>query len=100
MIFFSHFIDLSDTWTPEQRERFLYDWQINEPLLQVGCGQKRFCDEMNDGATDEVSDNYFTVTNVKQVKIKQFRIEYEIVLFLERNIVARILFCLHKLTYS
>jgi hypothetical protein len=28
---------------------------------------------MNDGATDEVSDNYFTVTNVKQVKVKQFR---------------------------
>ena len=43
-------------------------------MLQVGCGQKRFCDEMNDGATDEVSDNYFTVTNVTQVKIKQFRI--------------------------
>ena len=28
---------------------------------------------MNDGAIDEVSDNYFTVTNVKQVKVKQFR---------------------------
>jgi hypothetical protein len=65
--------DLSDTWTPEQRERFLYDWQNDEPLLQVGCRQKRSYDEMNDGATDEVSDNYFTVTNVKQVKVKQFR---------------------------
>ena len=57
--------DLSDTWTPEQLERLLYDWQNDEPLLQVGCGQKRSYDEMNDGAIDEVSDNYFTVTNVK-----------------------------------
>ena len=57
--------DLSDTWTPEQRERFVYDWRNDEPLLQVGCGQKRSCDEMNDGAIDEVSDNYFTVRNVK-----------------------------------
>jgi hypothetical protein len=44
--------DLSDTWTPEQRARFLYDWQNDEPLLQVGCGQKRSYDEMNDGAID------------------------------------------------
>ena len=56
--------DLSDTWTPEQRERFVYDWQNDEPLLEVGGGQKRSYDEMNDGATDEVSDNYFTVINV------------------------------------
>jgi hypothetical protein len=59
---------------PEQRERFLYDWQNDELVLQVGCGQKSSYDEMNDGATDEVSDNYFTVTNVKQVKVKKFRI--------------------------
>ena len=65
--------DLSDTWTPEQRERFVYDWQNDEPFLQVGGGQKISYDEMNDGATDEVSDNYFTVTYVKQVKVKQFR---------------------------
>jgi hypothetical protein len=27
---------------------------------------------VNDGATDEVSDNFFTVTNIKQVKVKKF----------------------------
>ena len=46
---------------------------LDEPLLQFGCGQKISYDEMNDGATDEVSDNYFIVTNVKQVKVKKFR---------------------------
>ena len=33
--------DLTDTWTPEQRERFLSNWQDDEPLLQIGRGQKR-----------------------------------------------------------
>jgi hypothetical protein len=32
---------------------------LDEPLLQFGCGQKRSYDEMNDGAIDEVSDNFF-----------------------------------------
>ena len=81
--------NISDTWTPEQRERFLFDWQNYEPLfqineglyeemndmkdepqLQVGRGQKRFINEVNDGEekSDEVSDNnFFTVTDVKQV---------------------------------
>ena len=46
-----------------------------EPLLQVGRGQKRSIDEVNDGAetSDEVSgNNFFTMTDVKQVKVKKF----------------------------
>ena len=80
--------DLTDTWTPEQRERFVCNWQDDEPLLQIGQGQKRSYDEtgtnddeswvdtdrgqgtpveeVNDGtgtSTDEISDNsVFTVT--------------------------------------
>jgi hypothetical protein len=38
----------------------------------MGRGEKRSIDEVNDSATDEVSDNFFTVTNVKQVKVKKF----------------------------
>ena len=67
--------DLTDTWTPEQRERFLLDWNNDEPLLQTGRGEKRSIDELDDGAgtSDEVSDNdFFTMTGVKQVKVKKF----------------------------
>ena len=82
--------NLSDTWTPEQRERFLLDWQNDvplfqidqgsyeemndEPLLQTGRGRKRSIDEVNDGAgtSDEVSNNFFTMTDVKQVRVKKF----------------------------
>ena len=64
--------DFTDTWTPEQRERFMREWQNDDPLLQMGRGEKRSIDEVDDGATDEVSDNFFTVTNVKQVKVKKF----------------------------
>ena len=40
--------NLSDSWTPEQRERFLFDWQNDEPLLEIDRGQKRSYEEMND----------------------------------------------------
>ena len=40
--------DLTDTWTPEQRERFLSDWQDNEFLTQINQGQKRAYEEMID----------------------------------------------------
>ena len=87
--------DLTDTWTPEQRERFVCDWLDDEPLLQIGRGQKRLYEETGTrdeslgesdrgpegsvddvGAgtsTDEVSVNsVFTVTDVKQIKVKKF----------------------------
>ena len=38
----------------------------------MGSGEKRSIDEVNDSVTDEVSDNFFTVTNMKQVKVKKF----------------------------
>ncbi len=63
---------VTDSWTPEQRESFLLDWQDDEPFqqwmvdefedgLQTGRGQKRSIDEVNDGGGtyDEVSDNDF-----------------------------------------
>ena len=50
----------------------MMDWQDDEPLLQMGRGEKRSIDEVNDGVTDEVSDNFFTVTNMKQVKVRKF----------------------------
>ena len=40
--------NLSDSWTPEQRERFLLDWQNDKPLLETDRGQKRSYEEMND----------------------------------------------------
>jgi hypothetical protein len=66
--------NMMGTWTDEQRARFEHDWQDDEPLLQVGRGQKRSFDEVNDGAgtSEQVSDNFFTVSNVKQVKVKKF----------------------------
>ena len=60
---------------PEQRERFLLDWNNDEPLLQTGPGEKKSIDELDDGAgtSDEVSDNdFFTMAGVKQVKVKKF----------------------------
>jgi hypothetical protein len=55
-----------DSWTLEQGENFMINWQDDEPLLQVGRGQKRSMDEVNDGAgtSEQVSDNFFTLANV------------------------------------
>jgi hypothetical protein len=66
--------DFMNSWTREQRENFMTDLQDDESLLQVGRGQKRSFDEVNDGAgtSEQVSDNFFTVSNVKQVKVKKF----------------------------
>ena len=66
--------DLMDSWTLEQGDNFMMDWQDDEPLLQVGRGQKRSMDIVNDGAgtSEQVSDNFFTLANVRQVKVKKF----------------------------
>ena len=66
--------DLMDSWKLEQRENFMTDWPDDEPLLQVCRGQKRSIDEVNDcaGTSEQVSDNFFTVSNVNQVKEKKF----------------------------
>lgn len=61
-----------------QRQQFLQDWQDDKPLFQVGRGEKRSFDEVNDGAgtstAEEVGENdYYTVTEVKQVKVKNIQ---------------------------
>jgi hypothetical protein len=75
--------NLSDSWTPEQRRSFLVEWNDDEPfwavvnsepVVQSGRGEKRTADESGEGTSEQVSEsNYFTVTNVKQVKVKKFR---------------------------
>jgi hypothetical protein len=83
--------NLSDSWTPEQRRNFLVEWNDDEPFqmilneealqhssdeLQSGRGEKRSIDEVNEGAStsEQVSENnYFTVTNVRQVQVKKFK---------------------------
>ena len=87
--------NLSDLWTPEQRRNFLAEWNDdeplrlvlneetvqhldstndNEPLMQSGRGEKRSIDEVNEGTSEQVSENnYFTVTGVKQVQVKKFK---------------------------
>ena len=81
--------DISDTWTLEQRERFLRNWKDDryceekrsydemmddEELspLQVGRGQKRSHKEMSDGEISN-KDNSFVVESVKQVIYSQWR---------------------------
>jgi hypothetical protein len=62
--------DFTQHWSPEERESFLLDWNDDEPLLQMGCGEKRSFED--DGAETSTAENNFTVTNVKQVKMKKF----------------------------
>ena len=76
--------DLTDTWTPEQRERFLCDWQDDEVPNPVNHGEKRTHDEMMDeepstlhqGALQTArSDDHerpFYVESVRQVYTKKF----------------------------
>ena len=81
--------NISDSWTPEQRRNFLAEWNDDEPLrlvlneeslqrsgneLQSGRGEKRSIDEVNEGTSEQVSENnYFTVMKAKQVRVKKFR---------------------------
>jgi hypothetical protein len=41
-------VNFMDSWTPEQRENFMMDWQDDEPLLQMGYGEKRSIDKVNE----------------------------------------------------
>ena len=43
--------DISDTWTPEQREAFLRDWFDDQVVLQTSHGEKRSHEEINEGAS-------------------------------------------------
>ena len=47
--------NLTDTWTPEQRERFLRDWQDEELPMQINRGEKRpFCAMSSDDDEPQV----------------------------------------------
>jgi hypothetical protein len=81
--------NLSDSWTPEQRRHFLAEWNVDEALRlvlnkealqhssdepQSGRGERRSIDEVNEGTSEQVSENnYFTVMSVKQVQVKKFK---------------------------
>ena len=86
--------NLTDTWTPVQRQRFLQDWQDDEIVLQPVHGQKRTYEEMaadDDGlpitqvgrgqkrSHEEIDDDNdssgipFVVESVKQVNVKKFK---------------------------
>lgn len=43
--------NIGDSWTPEQRQKFIEDWMDEEPLIREDFGRKRRHDEMSgDGA--------------------------------------------------
>ena len=91
--------DLTDTWTPEQREAFLRDWFDDQVILQTNHREKRSHEEINEGAStsqtghgqkrsyDEMLDGDepvqigrgqdderpFNIESVTQVNIKKFR---------------------------
>ena len=71
--------DITDNWTPVEREVFLRDWNDDEGLVQVGHGQKRTYDEMEDDLQDDPQDDQsenerpFFVESGVQVNIKKFR---------------------------
>ena len=47
--------NLTDIWTPEQRERFLRDWQDEELPMQINRGEKRsFCAMSSDDDEPQV----------------------------------------------
>ena len=92
-------MDISDSWTPEQREAFLRDWFDDQVILQTNHGEKRSHEEINEGAStsqmgrgqkrsyDEMLDGDeplqvgrgqdderpFNIESVTQVNIKKFR---------------------------
>ena len=92
-------MDISDSWTPEQREAFLRDWFDDQVILQTNHGEKRSHEEINEGAStsqmgrgqkrsyDEMLDDDeplqvgrgkdderpFNIESVTQVNIKKFR---------------------------
>jgi hypothetical protein len=69
----------------------MYNWQNDEPFVQVNEGDERFYEAMSDKSLiqqvgrgqkrsseemsedDEVRDNFFTVNSIKQVNVKKFK---------------------------
>ena len=49
-------MDISDSWTPEQREAFLRDWFDDQVILQTNHEEKRSHEEINEGASTSQMD--------------------------------------------
>ena len=78
---------ISDSWTAEQRARFIEDWMDDEPFVQEGRGRKREHSEMigdDEGpetSQNEVRNSFFTIKQVKQVRVRKFAtigMDYEV----------------------
>ena len=75
---------ISDFWTPEQRQRFLNEWNDDPYIIEASCGEKRTYDEMmsEEPSTSQVGrgevdeDDYerpFYIESVGQVYTKKFK---------------------------
>ncbi len=63
--------DFTDTWTPEQRERFLRDWQDDEILIR---GQKRAYEDIDEAQIGRgQDDDGFLVEKKSEVNVKKFK---------------------------
>ena len=66
---------ISDSRTPEQRPRFLDEWNDDQSMLesvQLGRGQKRSRDEIHDEPAQD-DERPFYIESVTQVNTKKFR---------------------------
>ena len=69
---------ISDSRTPEVREKFIEDWMNDEWMNQEGFRKKRNHNEMHDdnncGTDEEVRDDisYFTTKDLNQVRVPKF----------------------------
>ena len=66
---------ISDSWTPEQRQRFLDEWNDYQSMLesvQVGCCQKKSRDEIHDEPAQD-DERPFYIESITQVNTKKFR---------------------------
>ena len=75
----------SDTWTHEQRQRFLDEWNDESYIMEASHGEKRTYDEMmreepstshqvsSQTGRGEVDERPFYIESVRQVNTKKFR---------------------------
>ena len=70
-------VTVSDFWTPHQRQKYSSEWNDDQTILeslQVGRGQKRTFDEMQDDAqVAQDEERPFNIESVTQVNTKKFR---------------------------
>jgi hypothetical protein len=64
--------DFTDTWTPEQRERFLSGWQNDDVIVHAACGEKRSYVDDDEPQSGRGQDG-FSVEKGGEVNVKKFR---------------------------